>query len=298
MATSDPVNDGEVVRQPGGHRVIFNSPERVAALTPLYQDERFADGRPRVPDEILERMRHVTNDEAWGVVERGHDYHFQFEGNWVNLHPDRVLVGRAVTVRMVPLRPDLQGVVRELGAAEGRSGGQNTWVIDTLLPGDVLVVDLFGKIEDGTFIGDNLGTAIHARAGTGLVVDGGIRDLERVLQLPDFNVFCRGAHPSAIYEVTLAEVNGPIRIGNATVLPGDVVLGTREGVSFIPAHLAEEVVQRSEDVRQRDIFGKSRIADGIYTSGQIDVSDWAAEIENDYVAWCEAQGVEANPRRK
>jgi 4-hydroxy-4-methyl-2-oxoglutarate aldolase len=277
--------------------MIFNSPEHITALTPLYHEERFADGRPRVPDQILERMRHVTNDEAWGVIERGHDYHFQFEGNWVNLHPDRVLVGRAVTVRMVPLRPDLQGVVQDLGAAEGRSGGQNTWVIDTLLPGDVLVVDLFGKIEDGTFIGDNLGTAIAARAGTGLVVDGGIRDLERVCQLPDFNVFCRGVHPSAILDVTVVEVNGPIRIGNATVMPGDVVLGAREGVTFVPPHLAEEVVERSEDVRQRDVFGKSRIAEGIYTSGQIDVSTWAEEIEADYVAWCAEQGLEANPRR-
>jgi regulator of RNase E activity RraA len=277
--------------------VIFNSPERIAALTPLNQFERSLDGRPRVPDDILERMRHVTNDEAWGVVERGHGYHFQFEGNWVNLHPERVLVGRAVTVRMVPLRHDLQGVVESEGLRDGRSGGQNTWVIDTLQAGDVLVVDLFGKIEDGTFIGDNLGTAIAARAGTGLVVDGGIRDLERVQQLPDFNVFCRGVHPSAILDVTLAEVNGPIRIGAATVMPGDVVLGAREGVSFIPPHLAEEVVTRSEDVRQRDIFGKRRIADGIYTSGQIDVSVWADEIEVDYVGWCEEQGLEANPRR-
>jgi 4-hydroxy-4-methyl-2-oxoglutarate aldolase len=242
-------------------------------------------------------MRHVTNDEAWGVVERGHDYHFQFEGNWINLHPDRVLVGRAVTVRMVPLRPDLQDVVAGVGTAEGRSGGQNTWVIDTLLPGDVLVVDLFGKIEDGTFIGDNLGTAIAARAGTGLVVDGGIRDLERVYQLPDFNVFCRGVHPSAILDVTLVEVNGPIRIGHATVMPGDVVLGAREGVTFVPPHLAEEVVGRSEDVRQRDVFGKSRIAGGVYTSGQIDVSTWAEEIEADYIAWCEEQGLEATPKR-
>jgi 4-hydroxy-4-methyl-2-oxoglutarate aldolase len=277
--------------------VIFNSSERITTLTPLYTGERTSDGRPRVPDEILERMRLVTNDEAWGVVERGHDYHFQFEGNWVNLHPDRVLVGRAVTVRMVPLRPDLQGVVESVGTGEGRSGGQNTWVIDTLLPGDVLVVDLFGKIEDGTFIGDNLGTAIAARAGTGLVVDGGIRDLERVYQLPDFNVFCRGVHPSAILDVTVVEVNGPVRIGNATVMPGDVVLGAREGVTFVPPHLAEEVVGRSEDVRQRDVFGKSRIAGGIYTSGQIDVSTWADEIEADYVAWCAEQGLEANPRR-
>ena len=277
--------------------MIFNSPERIAALTPLFTGKRSSDGRPRVPDDIVDRMRHVTNDEAWGVVERGHDYHFQFEGNWVKLHPERVLVGRAVTVRMVPLRPDLQGVVEGVGAAEGRSGGQNTWVIDTLLPGDVLVVDLFGKIEDGTFIGDNLGTAIAARAGTGLVVDGGIRDLERVYQLPEFNVFCRGVHPSAILDVTLAEVNGPIRIGGATVMPGDVVLGAREGVSFIPPHLAEAVVTRSEDVRQRDVFGKSRIAEGIYTSGQIDVSTWAEEIEADYASWCAEQELEANPRQ-
>ncbi len=277
--------------------MIFNSPERVAALTPQNPYERSADGRPRVPDGILERMRRVTNDEAWGVLERTHGYQFQFEGGWYNLHPDRVLVGRAVTARMLPLRPDLHEVVQGIGAAEGRSGGQNTWVIDTLEEGDVLVVDLFGKIEDGTFIGDNLGTAIAARAGTGLVVDGGIRDLERVYQLPDFNVFCRGVHPSAILDVTLAEVNGPIRIGAATVMPGDVVLGAREGVTFVPPHLAEEVVGRSEDVRQRDVFGKSRIAEGIYTSGQIDVSTWADDIEADYVAWCAEQGLEASPRR-
>jgi regulator of RNase E activity RraA len=277
--------------------VIFNSSERVAALTARYPHDRSADGRPRVPDDILARMRLVTNDEAWGVVEQTHGYHFQFEGGWVNLHPERVLVGRAVTARMVPLRPDFHEVVEQEGATAGRSGGQNTWVIDTLQPGDVLVVDLFGKIEDGTFIGDNLGTAIHARAGTGLVVDGGIRDLERVRQLPGFNVFCRGAHPSAIADVTLAEVNGPLRIGAATVLPGDVVLGTREGVTFVPAHLAEEVVRRSEDVRQRDVFGKRRIAEGVYTSGQIDVPQWTAEIEDDYVRWCEEEGLAARPRR-
>ncbi len=268
--------------------MIFNSPERVAALTPDNPWERLPDGRPWVPDDIVERMRLVTNDEAWGVLERGHDYHFQFEGDWYDLHPDRVMVGRAVTARYVPIRPDLNAVVEADGAANGWSGGQNTWIIDQLRPGDVLVVDLFGKVEDGTFIGDNLGTAIHARAGTGLVVDGGIRDLARVYELPDFNVYCRGVHPSAIWDVTLVEVNGPIRIGNATVMPGDVVLGTREGVTFIPPSLAEEVVTRSEDVRQRDVFGKLRIAEGTYTSGQIDVSTWADDIEADFQQWAKA----------
>jgi 4-hydroxy-4-methyl-2-oxoglutarate aldolase len=276
--------------------VIFNCPERVAALTPDSPFGRLPDGRPDTPDAMLDRMRLVTNDEAWGVLERDHGYHFQFDGGWTNLHPDRILVGRAVTVRYVPLRPDLNGVVEADGAANRRSGGQNTWVIDALRPGDVLVVDLFGKVEDGTFIGDNLATAIAARAGTGVVIDGGIRDLERVRALPDFNVFCRGVHPSAIWEVTLAEVNGPIRIGAATVLPGDVVLATREGVTFVPPHLAEAVAGRSEDVRERDVFGKARIAAGVYTSGQIDVSVWADDIEADFQAWRATQDDRADKR--
>ncbi|HEX5498478.1 MAG TPA: hypothetical protein VFX03_04590, partial [Thermomicrobiales bacterium] len=269
--------------------MIFNSPERVAAFTPLAPFGRLPDGRPLVPDELLARMKLVTNDEAWGVVAKERGYRFQFEGGWFNLHPERVLVGRAVTARFVPLRPDFEETVQRWGAAEDRSGGENTWVIDQLQPGDVLVVDLFGKIEDGTFIGDNLGTAVAARAGTGLVIDGGIRDLERVFALPDFNVFCRGAHPSAIADVTLAEVNGPLRIGAASVLPGDVVLGTREGVTFVPPHLAEEVAATSANVRQRDVFGKETIAAGVYTSGEIDVPVWADRIEDHYRRWIAAR---------
>jgi len=269
--------------------MIFSDAERIAALTPNNPFDRLADGRPNVPDDLLERLKLVTNDEAWSVLERGHEYHHQFEGGWnVHLHSDVVLVGRAVTAAFVPLRPDLNDAVQGIGTGEGRSGGQNTWVIDTLQPGDVLVVDLFGKIEDGTFIGDNLGTAARARTGTGIVIDGGIRDFERVDELTDFPVYCRGIHPSAIYGVTLVQVNGPVRIGDATVMPGDAVLGTREGVTFIPPHLVEEVVQKSEDTRQRDVFGKQRLAEGAYSSGDIDVSVWAAPIEEDYQRWLAA----------
>ena len=276
--------------------MIFNSRERVAALTPLNPFARSADGRPLVPDDLLARMQHVTNDEAYNVLERGHGYRFQFEGNWLNLHPDLTLVGRAVTAAMLPLRPDLHAVVEAEGAAAGRGGGQNTWVIDALSRGDVLVVDLFGKVRDGTFVGDNLATAARARTGTGLVVDGGIRDYQRVHELADFAVFCRGVDPTAIADTTLAGVNVPVRIGGATVLPGDVVLGTRTGVTFVPPHLAAAVVAYSEDVRQRDAFGKRRLAEGVYTSGQIDVPAWADPIEADYQAWCAAQGLPTGAR--
>jgi regulator of RNase E activity RraA len=267
--------------------LVFNSPERVAALTRHSTFERMEDGRPRVPDELLERLRSVTNDEAWGVLERHHDYPYQFEGNWLNLHPDQVLVGRAMTAQFVPKRPDLHEVIDEAGAERGLPAGkQNTWLIDSTVEGDVLVVDLFGKVRDGTMIGDNLGTALGARTKTGgLVVDGGIRDALRVRSLEHLGVFARGIDPSAIYNVTLVSVNGPVRIGNAVVLPGDAVLGTSVGVTFIPAHLVEEVVTHSEDVRQRDVFGKWSLAQGTYTSGQIDVAVWAEPIEAHYKSW-------------
>lgn len=276
--------------------MIFNSPERVAALTPAWTGERSEDGRPRVADDIVERMKLVTNDEAYNILERTHGYHWVFEGNWFNLHPELSLSGRVVTAMMVPHRPDLHEVVQAVGTREGRSGGQNTWVIDTLEQGDVLVVDLFGKVHDGTFIGDNLATATRARTGTGIVIDGGIRDYQRVNELADFAVFCRGVDPTAIAEVTLVGVNIPIRIGHATVLPGDVVLGTRSGLTFVPPHLAEAVVVYSEDIRQRDVFGKLRLAEKRYTSGQIDVPLWADDIEADYLAWADAQGLSAKKR--
>lgn len=260
-------------------------------MTQDWTGERAADGRPRVSDDLIQRMKLVTNDEAWGVLEKTHGYDHQFEGNWLNLHPELTLAGRVVTAQMVPLRPDLNEVVQQTGTGEGRTGSQNNWVIDSLQPNDVLVVDLFGKVHDGTFIGDNLATAARARTGTGIIIHGGIRDFQRVNELGDFAVFCRGVDPTAIAGVTLVGVNIPIRIGHATVLPGDVVLGTPEGITFVPPHLAEEVVRRSEDVRQRDVFGKQRLAEGRYLAGQIDVPVWAEEIEADYVRWCAEQGL-------
>ncbi len=267
---------------------IANPREALLHLTSQYTGERFADGRPRVSDDILERMKLVTTEEAWGVLRRN-GYNLQFEGDWVRTHPDRILVGRAVTAMMVPRRPDLHEAVEELGKKEGRIGGQNSWVIDTLEPNDVMVVDLFGKVENGTFVGDNLATSLRTRTRAGAVIDGGIRDHAGVSQLDDLAIFCRGLHPSAIADVTLAGINIPVRIGAATVLPGDVVLGTPTGVVFIPAHLAQAVVERSEDVRVRDEFGKLRLREGKYTPGEIDRA-WSEEIEADYQSWLANRG--------
>jgi len=262
---------------------IVNSREAVIELTRLNPYGRFPDGRPCVPDDLIERMRLVTTDQAWGVL-RQHGYNYQFEGNWFRTHPDKILVGRAVTATMAPKRPDLHDLVEETGRAEGRIGGQNSWVIDTLQMGDVMVIDLFGKVKDGTFIGDNLGTSLQAHTRAGAVIDGGIRDFQGILRLKEVAIFCRGVDPTAIADVTLLGINLPIRIGQASVLPGDVVLGTPTGVIFVPPHLVKDVVERSEDIRTRDTFGKQRLSEGKYTPGQIDTR-WTEEIENDYQAW-------------
>ena len=263
----------------------LTSREQILALTKPWEGERFPDGRPRVPDDIVERMRLVTTEEAWGVLRR-HGYNFQFSGDWLNLHPDRTLVGRAVTAVFMPARPDAHAAVQERGEAEGRVGGQNSWVIDTLVENDCIVVDLFGKVKNGTFAGDNLGTSIHAKSKTGMVIDGGVRDVQRLYEIPDFAVFVRGLDPTAIADVTLMGINVPVRIGEATALPGDIVLGTRTGIIFVPPHLAQEVVERSEEIRLRDQFGHQRLREGRYTPGEID-RRWSEAIEADFAQWKE-----------
>ena len=257
--------------------------ETITAITSEWEGERAPNGRPLVPADILKRMEAVTTEEAWTVL-REHGFTEQFEGGWRVLHSDSVLVGRAVTCRYVPGRPDLENAVNALGEAEGRIGSQNSWAIDELIQDDVIVVDLFGKIRDGVFSGDNLATAIMVNTGRGMVLDGGLRDVQGVIKIPGLGVFSRDWHPSAFSEVTLVEINGITRIGAATCLPGDVVLGTMSGVIFIPPHLAKEVVEYSEETRARDEFGKQRIAEGVYTPGEVD-REFSREMERDFEQW-------------
>jgi 4-hydroxy-4-methyl-2-oxoglutarate aldolase len=270
---------------------IQPSREDLVELTELNPFERFASGRPRVPDDLIERMKLVTTEEAWGVL-RKHGYHRQFAGNWLETHPGTITVGRAVTAQFLPHRPDYHDAIQKAGLAEGRGsiGGQNSWVIETLELNDVMVVDIFGKVKDGTVIGDNLGTAVRSRTRAGAVIDGGIRDYQGLVQLENVNFYVRGLDPTAIADVTLAGINIPIRIGDVTVLPGDVVLGTPTGVIFIPSHLAQEVVERSEAIRVRDDFGKLRLGEGRYTSGEIDVPVWREDIEADFQEWVKMRG--------
>ena len=259
------------------------SKDYIMFLTPQWEGERFEDGRPKVPNSVLERMKSVTIEEAWGTL-RNEGYHNQFEGGWEPLHDDVPIVGRALTVQYMPNRPDVSDQIKKKGKEEGQIGNTNSWPIDMLVEGDVYVADGFGKIVDGTLIGDNLGNSIYAKSKTGVVFNASSRDMEGLSEIEGFNAFVRGWHPSFLQEVMLESINSPIRIGAATVLPGDIVLAKKEGVVFIPAHLAEKIVVTSEVVRLRDLFGIGRLKEGKYTPGQID-NKWTDEIEKDFSQW-------------
>ena len=265
--------------------------EQLIALTPFWKGERFADGRPKVSDDILKRMKSVSVEEAWAVMKNA-GYGYQVAEGWQVINPDSVLVGRAVTATFMPGRPDVWKAIDSAGKKEGRRA-QNVWAVELLVKGDVYVADQFGAHRNGPTIGDNVGNAIYARTGNGIVYDGAIRDLEGLKEIGRFTSFYTsydpsfhnpGAGNSRDLTTMIVGINHPTRIRTVTVMPGDVVLGKMGVVVFIPPQLAERVVKSSEQVRLQDMFGHQRLREGKYTAGQIDTR-WADEIEKDFTQW-------------
>jgi regulator of RNase E activity RraA len=256
-----------------GAQNVGSSPEYIKALTSEWKGERFPDGRPKVSDAILERLKNISIEEAWGAL-RNKGYMNQFESEWQIINPGEPMTGRVVTAQYMPLRPDLEKYVKAQGKIENRAqqGGTNSWPIDVLTEGDVYVADSYGKIVDGTLIGDNLGNSIYAKSKRGVIFNGSVRDQEGLSEIIGFNGWIKGQDPSYIQQMSLVSINAPIRIGRAVVLPGDVVLAKKYGVIFIPAQLVEDLVITSEVTALRDEFGHLRLREGKYKPGQIDSS--------------------------
>lgn len=252
-------------------------------LTSEWKGERFPDGRPKIPDDLIERAKKVGIEEAWQVL-NNEGYTCQFERNWKMVHDDVPVVGRALTAMFMPSRPDLEKKIKERGQKQGRVGNTNAWPIDMLTPGDVYVADCFGKVAEGTLIGDNLGNSIYAKSHNGVIFDGAARDLQGLAQIKGFNAFVRDFDPSYLKDVVLMGLNTPIRIGGAIVLPGDLVISEREGVLFIPAHMAEKVISTAEFIGLRDKFGHEMLKTGKYSTGQID-NEWTDKIKEDFLKW-------------
>ncbi|MBD0279548.1 MAG: RraA family protein [Flavisolibacter sp.] len=266
-------------------QTLTPSPDQIKAMTSKWQGERSADGRPKVPDIIIERLQNCTLEQVWGYMER-RGYRNQVEENWIILKPGERMTGRVVTAQFMPMRPDLDSLVRAYGKAEGRSqkGGINIWPIDVLTKGDIYVADGFGKVKDGTLIGSSLGNAIYGKTGKGVIFYGSVRDMEELRDTKGFNAWVKGHHPSYIKDMTPTSINAPIRIGEVTVLPGDVVFANEYGVAFIPAHLVEGLVKDAELVGLRDEFERYLLQQNKYPGGEIH-GDWSDKIKNEFRAW-------------
>ncbi|MEH6306567.1 RraA family protein [Olivibacter sp. CPCC 100613] len=272
------------------------SKEELHFLTASWKGERYSDGRPKIPDTLLLRAERIGFDDAWTIL-RNAGYYNQYADGWKTVHENGVFAGRAVTAAYMPKRPDVEDAVLKRGHEKGFQGNTNAWPIELLQKGDVYVADGFGKVEGGTLIGQTLGTTIFQRTGKGVVFDGGARDFDGLADIKGFNAFVRDFHPSFLEESMLMGLNTPIRIGSAIVLPGDLVLCNKEGVLFIPAHLAEQVVVTAEFIQLRDAFGKERIQEGKYSVGQID-NQWDDPIKIDFLSWLKGQKEEVKLTKK
>lgn len=258
------------------------SKEELIFLTSEWKGERFADGRPKVPDDLLQRAKNIGIDDAWTVL-KNLGYVNQFESGWKSVN-DLTISGRAFTAMYLPSRPDLEKSIMDRGAKQGRSGNTNSWPIDKLSKGDLYIADSYGKIADGPIMGSTLGTSIYAKSGNGVIINGAARDLYGLQEIRGFNALVRDFHPSFVEQMVLIGLNTPTRIGNAIVLPGDLVIGNKEGVLFVPAHLAEQVVATAEFVNKLDMFKFEVVKAGTFTTGQID-NEWPDALKAAFLEW-------------
>ena len=258
--------------------------------------ERFSDGRPKVPDNLLERARDLNSEEIWATLhEKG--FNNQFADGFQILHPGKPLVGRAFTVQFMPSRQDVDEVAQQKAKERGSPRLMNQTAIDMLQPGDVLVVDILGKKVDGTIVGDNLFYYVmKATKGGGLVVDGSIRDLNGISEI-DMPAYFKAADPTPIGNVMLTGINVPIRIGNATVMPGDLVVGDREGVYFIPPQFVKEVLDRADEIRIHDEWTKKKFDEGKYKSSEIYSTPKDPKLREEYQEYLKKRLAELKKQR-
>jgi regulator of RNase E activity RraA len=242
---------------------------------------RFSDGRPKVPDELIERAKGLSSEEVWEVLQ-DKKFNNQYADGFQVLHPGKTMAGRAFTVQFMPRRSDVSHLANAKAKEHGVAELDNQYAIDMLQPGDVLVVDLFGKKVDGTIVGDNLFYYVNqATHGGGLVVDGSVRDLDGIAEI-DMPAYFRSVDPTPIENVMLTGINIPIRIGNVTVMPGDLVVGDREGVYFVPPQFVQEVLDKADITHIHDEWTKKKFAEGKYKSSEIYGSPKDPKLKQEY----------------
>lgn len=256
----------------------------IMSLTAQWKGERLPDGRPYVSDSLLERLKHVVLTHAWGGL-KSKKFNNQYQGQWMMVHPDKntVMTGRVMTAQYMPQRPDFGDLIRKVGLAEGHGekAFSNVWPIEMLRDGDVYVADGYGKLENGTLMGDRLANSIYSKSKRGVIFWGAVRNIQEIKKIEGFNGWILGDHPSAISEMMLTSINAPIRVGQTTVLPGDVVFASPYGTLFFPAYLVSEIVLEAEISNLRHAYGIKRNKAGDWTTGQID-SEYTPQMTREF----------------
>jgi len=265
----------------GAAQLIQFSKQDLVDYTAQNPFGRLPDGRPKVPDDLIDRARGLSSEEVWAVLQ-AKGYNNQYADGFQVLHAGKMLVGRAFTVQFMPLREDVSEVAATKAKAKGIPRLMNQTAIDMLQPGDVLVVDLFGKKVNGTIVGDNLFFYIkQATRDGGLVVDGSVRDLNGLSEIY-MPAYFRAVDPTPIGNVMLTGINVPVRIGDVTVMPGDLVVGDREGVYFVPPQFVQEVLDKADETHIHDEWTKKKFAEGKYKSSEIYGSPTDPKLKQEY----------------
>ena len=282
---------------PACGQLITFSKQDLTDFTAQNPFERFADGRPKIPDSLLQQARELSSEEVWAVLDETHHFGNQYADGFRILHPDKPMVGRAFTVQFMPMRADVKQLAESKAKQHGLPSLTNQFAIDMLQPGDVLVVDIFGKKVGGTVVGDNLFYfTMRATHSGGLVVDGSIRDLNGISEI-DMPAYFRDVDPTPIDNVMLTGINIPIRIGGVTVMPGDLVVGDREGVYFIPPQFVQEVLDRADEIRIHDEWTKKKFDEDKYKSSEIYSSPKDSKLQQEYAAYLKRRLEEIRKQR-
>lgn len=192
------------------------------------------------------------------------------------------MVGEAYTLRYIPAREDLNPIT----VFQDPKHPQRL-AVEQCPEGAVMVIDS-RKDARAASAGSILITRLMVRGAAGIVTDGGFRDSPELAEMP-FPVYHQ--RPSAPTNLTLhqaIDINGPIGCGDVAVFPGDVIVGDREGVFVIPAHLADEIANEAVEMTAFEDFvteevRKGRSIIGLYPPTQ-------QQSKDDFAAWRKANG--------
>ncbi len=220
-----------------------------------------APTRPEVTDDALEELRSVPLEVIFSAVG---EYRTNYARGFQSTRPGERLVGRALTMRFLPPRPDLTRAANILAEEGNWDRRYYSRASEEARPGDVVVAEL-GGVDGHNLFGDMGAMGIQMRGAAGIVIDGGMRDLTGLQadRFEGFPVLHRFSDPHTTSWLGV-EYNAPVRVGGVTVLPGDIVVGDDGGVFFFPPELLDDVLAAAEESEAMEEFQRELLEEKSY----------------------------------